>query len=107
MAQAAGAEAIRHGDDVARRVEATIVERVTVEEGVRALGLETPDSQANFSWIDLGDADEAEVVARLGDDGIVVRAGTPLGRAGAHPRDLRHPGREPALPRRRSAPLVQ
>lgn len=82
VAQAAGAEAVRHADDVARRVEATIAERVTVEEGVRALGLETPDSQANFSWIDLGDADEAEVVARLGDQGIVVRAGTPLGGPG-------------------------
>ena len=82
VAQAAGAEAVRHADDVARRVEATIAERVTVEEGVRALGLETPDSQANFSWIDLGEADEAEIVAKLGDQGIVVRAGTPLGGPG-------------------------
>jgi histidinol-phosphate aminotransferase len=82
VAQAAGAEAVRHADDVARRVEATIAERVTVEEGARALGLETPDSQANFSWIDLGEADEEEVVAKLGDEGIVVRAGTPLGGPG-------------------------
>ena len=49
---------------------------------LRALGLETPDSQANFSWIDLGEADEAEVVAKLGDQGIVVRAGAPLGGPG-------------------------
>jgi histidinol-phosphate aminotransferase len=82
VAQAAGAEAIRHQDDVAKRVEATIVERVTVEEGVRELGLETPDSQANFSWIDLGDAEEADVVATLAEDGIVVRPGTPLGDPG-------------------------
>jgi histidinol-phosphate aminotransferase len=82
VAQAAGAEAIRHQDDVAKRVEATIVERVTVEEGIRELGMETPDSQANFSWIDLGERDEAEVVARLADDGIVVRPGTPLGGPG-------------------------
>ena len=52
LAQAAAAEAIRHADDVADRVERNIVERVTVEEGVRELGLETPDSQANFSWVD-------------------------------------------------------
>ncbi len=82
IAQAAAAEAIRHGDDVAKRVEQTIVERVTVEEGVRGLGLATPDSHANFSWIDLGDAEEPEVVARLGEQGILVRPGTPLGGPG-------------------------
>jgi histidinol-phosphate aminotransferase len=82
VAQAAGAEAILHGDDVAKRVESTIVERVIVEEGIRELGLRTPDSQANFSWVLLGDADEGEVVERLADDGIVVRPGTPLGGPG-------------------------
>ncbi len=79
VAQAAGAEAIRHSDDVLKRVEATIAARVTVEEGVRELGLNTPDSHANFSWIDLGEAEETAVVERLGDAGIVVRPGTPLG----------------------------
>jgi histidinol-phosphate aminotransferase len=82
LAQAAGAEAIRHQDDVAQRVERTIVERVFVEEGVRKLGFRTPDSHANFSWIDLGEADEAEVVAALGERGVVVRPGTPLGGPG-------------------------
>ena len=82
LAQAAAAEAIRHGDDVARRVEQTIVERVTVEEGVRELGLRTPDSQANFSWIDLGDHDEAEIVDGLAQAGILVRPGGPLGGPG-------------------------
>jgi histidinol-phosphate aminotransferase len=82
LAQAAGAEAIRHQDDVAQRVERTIVERVHVEEGVRELGLKTPDSHANFSWIDLGDADEGEVVKALGDASVVVRPGTPLGGPG-------------------------
>ena len=82
VAQAAGAEAVRHSDDVSQRVERTIVERVTVQEGVRALGLQTPDSHANFSWISLGDRDEAELVAALGEEGIVVRPGTPLGGPG-------------------------
>lgn len=82
VAQAAAAEAIRHADDVAKRVESTIVERVTVEEGVRELGLSTPDSQANFSWVDLGEADEEEVVAGLAEAGVVVRPGTPLGGPG-------------------------
>jgi histidinol-phosphate aminotransferase len=82
LAQAAGAEAVRHGDDVASRVERTIVERVFVEESVRDLGLSTPDSHANFSWIDLGEADEGDVVESLAREGVVVRAGTPLGGPG-------------------------
>jgi histidinol-phosphate aminotransferase len=82
LAQAAAAEAIRHQDDVLDRVEANLLARVAVEEGVRDLGLTTPDSQANFSWIDLGEHDEAETVAALGERGILVRAGTPLGGPG-------------------------
>jgi histidinol-phosphate aminotransferase len=82
IAQAAGAEAIRHADDVARRVEATVAGRIGVEQAIRELGLETPESHANFSWIHLGDADEAEVVAKLSEAGIVVRPGTPLGGPG-------------------------
>jgi histidinol-phosphate aminotransferase len=82
VAQAAGAEAILHQDDVAKRVEQTIVERVTVQEGVRELGLETPDSQTNFSWIDLDERDEGEVVSALAAAGVIVRAGTPLGGPG-------------------------
>jgi histidinol-phosphate aminotransferase len=82
VAQAAGAEAMLHGDDVAKRVEATIVERVTVEEGLRERGFHTPDSHTNFSWVDLRDAEEADVVARLGEAGVVVREGTPLGGPG-------------------------
>ncbi len=38
LAQAAAAEAIRHSDDVADRVERNLIERVTVEEGVRGSG---------------------------------------------------------------------
>jgi histidinol-phosphate aminotransferase len=82
LAQAAGAEAILHQDDVLDRVEATIAERLRVEETLRALGLETSETQANFSWIDLGDADEGEVVAGLGERRIAVRPGTPLGEPG-------------------------
>jgi histidinol-phosphate aminotransferase len=82
LAQAAAAEAILHQDDVARRVESTIVERIRVEEGLREIGLRTAETQANFSWVDLGDADEGEVVAGLAERAIAVRPGTPLGEAG-------------------------
>jgi histidinol-phosphate aminotransferase len=82
LAQTAAAEAILHQDDVVKRVERTIVERVFVEEEVRELGFHPPDSQANFSWIPLGDHDEEELVRALGEAGVVVRGGTGLGEPG-------------------------
>jgi histidinol-phosphate aminotransferase len=82
LAQAAAAEAILHQDDVERRVERTLIERVRVEEGLCELGLSTAETQTNFSWIDLGDADEKKVVAALAEHQIAVRPGTPLGGPG-------------------------
>jgi histidinol-phosphate aminotransferase len=82
LAQAAAAEAILHSDDVTRRVERTIVERAVVETGIEELGLAAPESHANFSWIDLGDADEAGVVCGLGEAGVIVRPGEGLGGPG-------------------------
>ncbi len=82
LAQAAGAEAILHQDDVLRRVENVVAERLRVEEGLRELGLQTSETQANFSWIDLGKADEETVVAGLAEREIAVRPGTPLGSSG-------------------------
>lgn len=82
LAQAAGAEALLHSDDVTSRVERTIAERIEVEEELHEMGLSTADTQTNFSWIDLGDRDEEAIVEGLGRAGIIVRAGTPLGGPG-------------------------
>ncbi len=82
LAQAAAAEAIRHQDEVERRVEQTIVERVHVESELSDRGLQTTDSQANFAWVSLGDRDEDAVVAGLAERGVIVRAGRALGEAG-------------------------
>src|SRR3954452_24417543 len=82
VAQAAAAEAIRHVDEVERRVERTAIERMRVETELEARGLETTDSQANFSWIALGDHDEADVVSGLAERGVIVRAGAALGGEG-------------------------
>ncbi|HEU4905711.1 MAG TPA: histidinol-phosphate transaminase [Solirubrobacterales bacterium] len=82
LAQAAAAEAILHQDDVEQRVERTLVERIRVEEGLHELGLETAETQTNFSWIDLGERDEAALVAALAAESIAVRPGTPLGDPG-------------------------
>ena len=82
LSQAAGAEAIRHGDDVLDRVERTVSERVGVEEELHDMGLRTAATQANFSWIDLGDRDEAEIVEGLSRAGVIVRPGSALGGPG-------------------------
>ena len=82
IAQAAATEAIRHQDDVADRVEKNAIERVFVEEGLQELGLATADSQTNFSWVELGDLDEPDVVEHLARAGVAVRPGTPLGGPG-------------------------
>jgi histidinol-phosphate aminotransferase len=82
LAQAAAAEAILHQDEVARRVERTAIERVFVQDELTERGLDVTESQANFSWVSLGDRDEAEVMAGLNERGVIVRAGTALGEEG-------------------------
>jgi len=82
LAQAAAAEAILHQDEVARRVERTAIERLFVEDELHERGLETTESQTNFSWVSLGGRDEAEVMSGLSERGVIVRAGTALGEEG-------------------------
>jgi histidinol-phosphate aminotransferase len=84
-AQAAAIEALRHQDVVAERAERNVVARVEVESALHELGLEPAKSQANFCWFDLPEDSpgEAGVVAGLADRGVLVRAGTGLGREGA------------------------
>jgi histidinol-phosphate aminotransferase len=83
-AQAAALEALNHQDEVTRRVERNLAERVGLEDGLRALGIEPADSQANFVWFDLGEGrEEPEIVRGLAERGVLVRAGTALGREGA------------------------
>jgi histidinol-phosphate aminotransferase len=79
LAQAAAAEAIRHQDEVTRRVEATIVERAWLEVELEDRGLATTDSQANFVWVDLGEREEAPIVDGLAQRGVIVRSGAALG----------------------------
>jgi histidinol-phosphate aminotransferase len=83
-AQVAALEALNHQDEVARRVERNLAERIGLEEGLRGLGLDPAESQANFVWFDLGeDRDEPEIVHGLAQRGVLVRAGGALGRDGA------------------------
>jgi len=84
LAQAAATEALSHQDAVEDRVTRTIAERISVDERLRALGLAPADSQANFCWFSLpDDVEEADVVRGLAERGVLVRAGSALGKDGA------------------------
>ena len=82
LALVAATEALGHVDELERRVEQTVIERVHVESELSERGLDTTDSQANFSWVSLGDRDEDEIVDGLAQRGVIVRAGKALGEAG-------------------------
>jgi histidinol-phosphate aminotransferase len=84
LAQAAAVEALSHQDAVIERVARNVAERTSVDERLRALGLEPAESQANFCWFHLGEGrEEQQVVEGLAERGILVRAGTALGGEGA------------------------
>jgi histidinol-phosphate aminotransferase len=82
LALAAAAEALEHQDEVATRVERTAIERLHVEEELGERGLETTDSEANFSWVSLGERDEAAILKGLAQQGVIVRGGGALGSEG-------------------------
>src|SRR5215217_2458884 len=81
-AQAAAIEALRHQDEVARRVERNLAERTSLVVDLEALGLSVAESHANFIWFDVGEH-EPELVQGLSQRGVLVRAGGALGRPGA------------------------
>jgi histidinol-phosphate aminotransferase len=90
VAQAAAVEALRHQDAVTERVTRTIAERISMDERLRALGIEPAESQANFCWFSLGEEDperagerEAQVMHALQEQGVLVRGGGALGKPGA------------------------
>jgi histidinol-phosphate aminotransferase len=90
VAQAAAVEALAHQDAVTERVTRTIAERISVDERLRAFGIEPAESQTNFCWFGLGEEDpgraqarEAEVMRGLAERGVLVRGGGALGKAGA------------------------
>jgi histidinol-phosphate aminotransferase len=80
-AQAAAVQALEHQDEVEQRVTRTVAARLTLTAGLRELGLRVADSDANFVWTHLPEpSPESDVVAALAERGVLVRAGTALGR---------------------------
>jgi histidinol-phosphate aminotransferase len=82
--QAAAVEALKHQDEVERRVAQTLAARIDLEDGVRGLGVWVAESDANFIWLRLPEeCDEGALVGALRERGVLVRAGASLGREGA------------------------
>jgi histidinol-phosphate aminotransferase len=80
LAQAAAVEALAHQDAVEERVIRTVAARISVDERLRALGIEPADSEANFCWFELGEGrDEQEILRGLRERGVLVRSGSALG----------------------------
>ena len=86
VAQAAALAALRQADEVERRCSLVVAERDRVTEALRKLGLEIPDSQANFVWLPLGEQAAAfgaacesrgVIVRPFASDGVRVTIGTP------------------------------
>jgi histidinol-phosphate aminotransferase len=82
LAQVGAIEALRHVDELERRVERTVIERVLVEAELEKRGLDVAESQANFSWVALGDRDEEAILSGLAERGVIVRGGKALGAEG-------------------------
>jgi histidinol-phosphate aminotransferase len=90
LAQAAAEEALRHEDEITRRVEQTIAQRLLLEEELREMGLLVADAQANFLWHSLGDSNgdapaaehEQRVMDGLAERKVLIRSGSALGREG-------------------------
>jgi histidinol-phosphate aminotransferase len=83
-AQAAATEALAHPEELARRVDSTRVARSEMRQRLRSLGLSPAESEANFCWFDLPVLhEEADVVRGLAEQGVLVRAGSALGKQGA------------------------
>ena len=80
LAQAGATEALRHQDEVERRVERTAAERLHVESELAQRGLRTSESQANFTWVAVDD--EPAVLEGLTRRGVIVRGGADLGDEG-------------------------
>jgi histidinol-phosphate aminotransferase len=82
LAQLAATEALNHVDEIERRIEQTVIERVYLESELAERGLDTTDSQANFSWVSIGDRVEDDLMNGLTQRGVIVRAGKALGEEG-------------------------
>lgn len=80
LAQAGALEALHSCSGlIEARIQTICQQRPRVTEGLRSLGLEVTDSQANFLWAAHPELPGAELAARLAQTGLLVAAGDALG----------------------------
>ncbi|MGH2712425.1 MAG: pyridoxal phosphate-dependent aminotransferase [Thermoleophilaceae bacterium] len=80
LTQAALEHALRTGDaEIERRRGAVSRERTRLTEGLRALGADVTDSQANFVWLRAPGLSGDALAQALRRQGVVVAPGGPLG----------------------------
>jgi histidinol-phosphate aminotransferase len=80
LTQAALEHALRTGDaEIERRRRAVSRERARVTEGLRALGADVADSQANFVWLRAPGLSGDVLAQGLRRQGVIVAPGGPLG----------------------------
>ena len=80
LTQAALEHALRTGDrEIERRHSAVARERGRLTEGLRALGADVADSQANFVWVRAPAMSGDALAVALRRQGVVVAPGGPLG----------------------------
>ena len=80
LTQAALEHALRTGDrEIERRRGAVSRERTRLTEGLRALGADVADSQANFVWVQAPGMSGDALAVALRRQGVVVAPGGPLG----------------------------
>jgi histidinol-phosphate aminotransferase len=80
LTQAAVEHALRTGDaEIERRRRSVARERARLRDGLRALGIEADESQANFVWLRARGLGGDEVARRLRRQGVIVAPGGPLG----------------------------
>ncbi len=80
LSQAAVEHALRNGDgEIERRRKAVTRERQVLTDGLRELGADVTDSQANFLWIRVRDLSGDELANALRKQGVIVAPGGPLG----------------------------
>ena len=72
VAQAAGVASLAAEDELQARIDVLIAERTRVEAALADQGWHVTPSQANFTWLQLGENAEA-VSAHLTSRGIIVR----------------------------------
>lgn len=80
LTQAAIEYALSHGDaEIERRRALVVRERERLASGLRELGVEVAESQANFLWLRAGELSGDALAGALRRLGVIVAPGGPLG----------------------------